>query len=332
MADLRKDPVTGRWVIISTERQKRPSDFQVETVTIQPDSLCPFCEGHEDKTPPEILAYRNGTPGNTGGWDVRVVPNKFPALRVEGTLDREGEGLFDRMNGIGAHEVIIETPDHTQTLATMGEAAIEKVFWAWRDRALDLKRDFRLKHIVIFKNHGASAGATLEHSHSQLIALPIVPREMAEELAGAKRHFEQKERCVFCDVMRQEMREGARVIAESADFVAIAPYAPRFPFETWLLPKRHRSRFEDATPGEFASLARMLKETLQRMNVTLLSPPYNLIVHSAPLQEEAGDFYHWHVEVMPKLTRVAGFEWGTGFYINPTGPEEAAEVLRKTKL
>jgi UDPglucose--hexose-1-phosphate uridylyltransferase len=332
MPDLRKDPVTGRWVIISTERQKRPSDFQIETAVSKPDELCPFCEGHEDKTPPEILAFRNGTPRNTPGWDVRVVPNKFPALRVEGTLDREGEGLFDRMNGIGAHEVIIETPTHGLTLATMPEPAIEKVFFAWRDRVNDLKRDIRLRYIVIFKNHGASAGATLDHAHSQLIALPIVPREMREELEGARRHHQLKERCVFCDIIRQELKQGRRVIAESADFVAVAPYAPRFPFETWLLPKRHLSRFEDASPGEFASLARMLKEILQRMNASLLSPPYHLIVHSAPLQEEAGEFYHWHVEVMPKLTRMAGFEWGTGFYINPTAPEEAAEVLRNTRL
>jgi UDPglucose--hexose-1-phosphate uridylyltransferase len=332
MADLRKDPVTGRWVIISTERQKRPSDFQIDTVTIKPDELCPFCEGHEDKTPPEILAYRDGTPPNTRGWEVRVVPNKFPALRVEGTLDREGEGLFDRMNGIGAHEVIIETPDHMATLATMSEQAIERVFWAWRDRVLDLKRDFRLRYIVIFKNHGASAGASLEHAHSQLIALPIVPREMSEELEGSRLHFQRKERCVFCDIIRQELKDGARVIAESADFVAIAPYAPRFPFETWLLPKRHAARFEDASRNEYGSLARILKNLLQRMNQTLLAPPYNLIVHSSPLPDDTSQFYHWHLEVMPKLTRVAGFEWGTGFYINPTGPEEAAEVLRKTKV
>ena len=332
MPDLRKDPVTGRWVIISTERQKRPSDFQIDTVTIKPDALCPFCEGHEDKTPPEILAYRNGTPANTRGWEVRVVPNKFPALRVEGTLDREGEGLFDRMNGIGAHEVIIETPDHMATLATMSEQAIERVFWAWRDRVLDLKHDFRLRYIVIFKNHGASAGASLQHAHSQLIALPIVPREMGEELEGSRLHFQRKERCVFCDIIRQELKDGARVIAESADFVAIAPYAPRFPFETWLLPKRHAARFEDASRSEYGSLARILKNLLQRMNQTLLAPPYNLIVHSSPLPDDTSQFYHWHLEVMPKLTRVAGFEWGTGFYINPTGPEEAAEVLRKTTV
>jgi UDPglucose--hexose-1-phosphate uridylyltransferase len=329
MADLRKDPVTGRWVIISTERQKRPNDFQVETVTTMPDAMCPLCEGHEEQTPPEILAYRNSTPANARGWEVRVVPNKFPALRVEGDLDREGEGLFDRMNGIGAHEVIIETPEHGPTLATMSVQAIERVFWAWRDRVLDLKQDFRLRYIVIFKNHGASAGATLEHSHSQLIALPIVPREMSEELEGARRHYEQKERCVFCDIIRQEVKGKTRLIAESSDFVAMAPYAPRFPFETWVLPKRHTSRFEDASRGEYASLARMVKDTLQRMNQTLLSPPYNLIVHSSPLQDNASEFYHWHLEIMPKLTRVAGFEWGTGFYINPTGPEESAEVLRR---
>src|ERR671915_1792521 len=182
MADLRKDPVTGRWVIISTERQKRPTDFHIEPVTTKSNERCPFCEGHEDKTPPAILAYRNGN-----GWDVRVVPNKFPALRVEGELDREGEGLFDRMNGIGAHEVIIETPHHAKTLSTMSEPEIEKVFWAWRDRVLDLKRDIRLRHIVIFKNHGAAAGASLGHLHSQPIALPIGPRGLKEGMYGARR-------------------------------------------------------------------------------------------------------------------------------------------------
>ncbi len=335
MPELRKDPVTGRWVIISTERSKRPSDFLLEPSAVIGGEYCPFCAGREDMTPREVLAFRNhGGAPNSPGWDLRVVPNKFPALQVEGNLDREGEGLFDRMNGIGAHEVIIETPDHDKTLATMSETEIERVLWAFRERMLDLKQDRRFRYILIFKNHGAAAGATLEHSHSQLIALPIVPDFVREELEGAKQHFAAKERCVFCDIIRQEVRDGVRVIAESADFVAIAPYAPRFPFETWLLPRRHRSRFEDATPGEFAGLARMLKETLQRMNATLLTPPYNLIVHSAPLQEEAGadEFYHWHIELMPKLTRVAGFEWGTGFYINPTGPEEAADVLRKTKI
>jgi len=284
-------------------------------------------------TPPEVLAFRhNGSGPNGPGWDLRVVPNKFPALQVEGSLDRQGEGLFDRMNGIGAHEVIIESPDHGKTLASMSEAEIERVLWAFRERIADLKRDIRFRYILVFKNHGAAAGATLEHSHSQLIALPIVPDFVREEIDGAKQHFSAKERCVFCDIIRQEVTAGKRVIHENADVVAIAPYAPRFPFETWLLPRTHYARFEDTPRQVYESLARMLKTVLMRMNKALESPDYNLIIHNSPFSEaQANDYYHWHVEVMPKLTRTAGFEWATGFYINPTSPEEAAQVLRNAK-
>lgn len=296
-------------------------------------SYCPFCPGREDLTPPEVLAFRQGgTAPNTPGWDLRVIPNKFPALQVEGTLDREGEGMFDRMNGIGAHEVVVEHPDHATTLAAMSESEIERILWAFRERILDLKRDRRFRFILIFKNHGASAGASLEHSHSQLIALPIVPDFVREELDGAKQHFLAKERCVFCDILRQEIAAQRRVIQEDADIVAISPYAPRFPFETWILPRRHGARFEDAARPEIEGLARMVKSVLARMNRTLENPSYNLLVHSAPFNEEVGDYYHWHVELMPKLTRTAGFEWGTGFYINPTSPEEATEVLRSARL
>ena len=259
-------------------------------------------------------------------------PNKFPALQVEGTLDREGEGLFDRMNGIGAHEVIIETPDHAKTLATMSEPEIERMLWAFRERILDLKKDRRFRYILIFKNHGAPAGASLEHSHSQLIALPIVPDFVREELEGAKRHYEAKERCVFCDIIRQEIADDRRIIQEDADIIALAPYAPRFAFETWILPRRHGARFEEAPRQEYEGLARMLKSVLTRMNRTLENPSYNLIIHSSPFSEETSEFYHWHVELMPKLTRTAGFEWGTGFYINPTSPEEAAQVLRSARI
>jgi UDPglucose--hexose-1-phosphate uridylyltransferase len=330
--ELRKDPVTGRWVIISTDRQKRPNDFVFERARIIGREHCPFCPGHESLTPPEILSYRqNGGPPNAPGWDVRVVPNKFPALQVEGTLDREGEGMFDRMNGIGAHEVIIETPDHDRTLATMSEPEIERVLFAYRDRIVDLKKDFRLKYILIFKNHGAAAGATLEHTHSQLIALPIVPDFVREEIDGARRHFAAKERCVFCDIVHQDVRDGRRVIVENADIVALAPYAPRFAFETWLLPKRHGARFEEAPRHEYEGLARMIKAVLQRIDRALESPAYNLILHTSPSSQDASEIYHWHVELMPKLTKVAGFEWGTGFYINPTSPEEAARVLRAVR-
>jgi UDPglucose--hexose-1-phosphate uridylyltransferase len=284
-------------------------------------------------TPPEVLSYRqNGSAPNGPGWDVRVVPNKFPALQVEGGLDREGDGIFDRMNGIGAHEVIIETPDHDRPFAAMSEPEIERVLSAYRERILDLKRDVRLKHILVFKNHGGAAGATLDHPHSQLIALPIVPEFVREELDGARQHFEVKERCVFCDIIRQELHDGRRVVQENADIVALAPYAPRFAFETWLLPKAHGARFEDAPRHVSDSLARMMKAVLQRLDRALETPPWNLVLHTAPSAGDFGDTYHWHVEIMPRLTRVAGFEWGTGFYINPTAPEEAAKVLRSVRL
>src|SRR5204863_6664312 len=302
MPELRKDAVTGRWVIISTDRQKRPNDFRIDRVATIGRDHCPFCPGRESLTPPEVLSYRqHGGPPNGPGWDLRVVPNKFPALQVEGMLDREGEGMFDRMNGVGAHEVIIETPDHGRTLASMSEPEIERVLSAYRDRINDLKQDRRLRHILIFKNHGAAAGATLEHTHSQLIALPIVPDFVREELEGARRHFHAKERCVFCDIIRQELAAGRRVIQESAEIVALAPYAPRFPFETWLLPKRHAARFEDAPPHEYASLARVLKAVLTRIDRALESPPYNLIVHSAPFNDAnhgEADVYHWHLEIL----------------------------------
>ena len=335
MPELRKDPVTGRWVIISTERRKRPNDFRFERPSIIGREECPFCPGQEALTPPEVLAYRqNGGAANSRDWVVRVVPNKFPALQVEGGLDREGDGMFDRMNGIGAHEVIIETPDHDKTFATMSEPEIERVLSAYRERLLDLKQDRRLRYILVFKNQGATAGATLEHAHSQLIALPVVPDFVREEIEGARRHFEAKERCVFCDIVRQEMASGTRVIQENADIVALAPYAPRFPFETWLLPRRHASRFEEAPRHEYESLARLLKSVLVRIDRALESPAYNLIVHSAPFNDanHATDHYHWHVEILPKLARTAGFEWGTGFYINPTSPEEATRVLKAVKL
>jgi len=333
MPELRSDPVTGRSVIISTDRQKRPNDFHFEHATLGGREHCPFCAGHEAMTPPEVLAYRpGGGAANTPGWDLRVVPNKYPALQVEGTVERTGDGMFDRMTGIGAHEVIIETPDHDRPLALQSEAEIERVLWAFRELMLDLKRDFRLKHILIFKNHGAAAGATLAHPHAQLIALPIVPDFVREEIDGARRHFAVKGRCVFCDVVRQDLRDDRRVVQENAETIAIAPYAPRFAFETWLLPKKHGARFEEAPKQEYESLARLLKAVQQRMNRALETPPFNLVLHSSPFSEDVADVYHWHLEIMPRLTRVAGLEWGTGIAINPTPPEEAADVLRAVRL
>jgi UDPglucose--hexose-1-phosphate uridylyltransferase len=331
MPELRKDPIHGRWVIISTERGRRPSDFVVEQHK-PAGGFCPLCEGNEDKTPPEVLAFRgNGTPPNSPGWSLRVVPNKFPALRIEGELNREGEGIYDKMNGIGAHEVLVETPLHQETLATLPPKAVENVLWAYRERIMDLQRDPRLRYVLVFKNHGVAAGASLEHSHSQLIALPIVPRRVSEEIEGSRNYFQYKERCVFCDIIRQEIRQKARVISENKSFVSIAAFASRFPFETWVLPKKHHSHFEHMEPFEYEQAAQILSDTLRRMNQVLNNPPYNYIIHTSSFSDTEESYYHWHFEIMPKLTKVAGFEWGTGFYINPTPPEEAAGYLREAK-
>jgi len=332
MPELRKDPIVGRWVIISTDRAKRPTDFSREPVKMK-GGFCPFCPGNESKTPPEVLAYRQNGAGSDGqGWSVRVVPNKFPALGIEGSLNRQAEGMFDKMNGIGAHEVIIETPEHNATLATLPEKGIEDVLWAFRDRIVDLKKDRRFKYILIFKNHGPQAGATLEHPHGQLIALPIVPKHVIEEIEGASQYFMYKERCVFCDIVRQEAESGVRVIADNEAFLTVAPYAPRFPFETWIIPRRHESAFENSSSQIYQGLAKALKNLLLRADRVLDHCAYNLVIHTAPVQEPAMEHYHWHVEFMPRLTKIAGFEWGAGFYQNPTPPEEAAKYLREARI
>jgi UDPglucose--hexose-1-phosphate uridylyltransferase len=337
MPDLRKDPITGRWVIISTDRARRPSDFSRESFKLK-GGFCRFCPGNESKTPPEILGYRPSAAGgpaapkDSPGWRVRVVPNKFPALMIEGNLDRQADGMFDRMNGVGAHEVIIETPDHSATLGTLPIKRVEDVIWAIRDRMIDLKQDKRFKYILAFKNHGEAAGSSLEHPHSQLIALPIVPKNVAEEVEGAKQYYNYKERCIFCDVIQQELETKTRVIAENSDFVTLAPYAPRFPFETWILPRRHESAFENASSQMYENLARTLQDLVAKADRVLDNPAYNFMIHTSPIGDSSNDYYHWHIEFLPKLTKVAGFEWGSGFYINPTPPEEAAQYLRECRV
>ncbi len=332
MSELRRDPITGRWIIINTDNPSGPEDFEIESPSLG-GGTCPFCPGNERMTPPEILAYRpQGLPANSPGWAVRVVPNKFPALRIEGNIDRRGLGMFDLSNGVGAHEVIIEAPDHQRQMADLTPAEMEQVLRAFHSRAHDLRGDQRLKYSLIFKNYGQAAGASLEHSHSQLIALPIVPKRVNEELKGAEHYFEYRERCVFCDMLQQEMDDNTRIICENASFVAFCPFVSNFPYETWLLPKQHRADFALIQPDELRDLARILPEILARMRAALKNPPYNFIIHSAPIETREREDYHWHIEVMPVLTRVAGFEWGTGFYINPTPPDLAAKGLREASL
>lgn len=332
MPELRKDPIIGRWVIISTERGKRPTDFPSAAKTREP-RLCPFCTGNESSTPPEVFSFRHdGSKHNEPGWSLRVVPNKFPALKIEGDLNREGVGIFDKMNGIGAHEVIIETPDHMLDLVDLGFEDFKNVIRAYRERIIDLKKDPRFKYILVFKNQGEAAGASLEHSHSQLIATPILPKRVMEELAGARQYYGFKERCVYCDIVRQEMNDDVRVISSNDMYMSIQPFASRFPFETWLIPRGHSSSFESIGGEQIDLIVPVLKETLQRLRAALNNPPYNFMIHTAPTDNHHEREYHWHIEIIPKLVKVAGFEWGTGFYINPTTPEDAAKYLKEVEI
>ncbi len=332
MAELRKDPVTNRWVIISAERSKRPSDFAA-TLQRRQSAVCPFCPGNEDATPPEIMAFRNGGgPPNTPGWHVRVVTNKFPVLMTVGDLSWEGDGVYDKMPGIGAHEVIIDSPHHDETLGRMAEHQVQDVLCAYRERILDLKNDSRLRYVLIFKNHGEAAGASLEHPHSQLIATPIVPKRVREDVNGARLYYEANKRCVYCDIIQQELSQKRRVISTNDHYVVMAPFASRFPFETWIIPRTHYVSFEDTPREEYTSLARIVRETFHRIEQVLSNPPYNLVIHNAPFREEDRPYCHWRLEITPRLIRLAGFEWGTGFYINPTPPEEAAQYLRDPRV
>lgn len=330
MAELRKDPIVGRWVIISVERDKRPTDFKMR-VPAKKGGFCAFCSGNEYTTPPEIAAFRcDGSQPNAPGWTVRIVPNKFPALRVEGQLNMVGEGMFSKMNGVGAHEVIIENPDHNLTLSTMPLKSVEDTLLAFSQRIADLRKDERLKYVLVFKNEGDIAGATLEHSHSQIIALPIVPKLVEDEINNAKQYFEKNNRCIFCDIIEQETKDRTRLISENDHYISLAPYAPRLPFETWILPKNHESSFEP--DGKFSLLAQILQQTLKQIDKVLNMPPYNMMLHISPFRDEINEYYHWHIEIKPKLTQTAGFEWGSGFYINPTPPEEAARFMREADL
>ena len=329
--ELRRDPIIGRWVIISTERAKRPSDLLVEKKAKSHGSFCPLCPGNEDKTPPEVFAVREAnTQDNMPGWSLRIVPNKFPALVTQGSVSKKGEGIYDKMNGFGAHEVIIETPDHDATSSTLSIDNFSTILLAYKQRIMEFKKDSRFRYISVFKNYGEVAGSSLEHPHSQIIALPVVPKRAMEEIDGAQGYYSYKDRCVFCDIIDQELSDGRRVVVENDDFLAITPFASRFPFEVCVLPKKHLSSFENTPDNLFKPMAEVFSMVLKKIDRLLGFPPYNYMLHTSPFNKDVSDFYHWHFEIIPRLTKVAGFEWGTGFYINPTPPEQAAQYLRET--
>ncbi|MCA9054535.1 MAG: galactose-1-phosphate uridylyltransferase [Planctomycetaceae bacterium] len=332
MSELRKDPITGRWVILAPERLSRPQIVSCQDELAEQD-YDPFLEGNEDATPPEILAYRDShSQANRPGWRVRVVPNKFPALNVDGQLKKRANGMYDVMAGIGAHEVIIECPQRETNMSRLSVDNVREVLWVYRDRLVDLKRDSRLLHGLVFKNKGAAAGATVDHSHSQLIVSPVVPINIVEEMEGSELYYRYRGRCIFEDIIQQELADGHRVVLETPEFLVLCPYAGRFPFETWILPRHHTSHFENIQRQGVEALGAVLKETLQRLEVALDDPAYNYVIHTGPFDMSDVPHYRWHMEIVPRLTRIAGFEWGSGFYINPVAPEQSAEFLRQVEL
>ncbi|WP_397568383.1 DUF4931 domain-containing protein [Schlesneria sp. T3-172] len=312
----------------STVRRRHPKVDATAPTTEPP--FDPFAEGNEHATPPEVLAYRNpGSQPNQPGWRVRVVPNKFPALEPVGELHPLTGDLYQSLNGFGLHEVIIECPHAETNLARLTLDNIREVLSAYQDRMKAIRNEARLVHVTLFKNNGVRAGASLPHSHSQLIASPVVPVTIVEEIAAARAFYDSRQHSIFDELLRQERLTGERIVFESDRFIAFCPYASRFPYETCLLPKRQQSHYENLQPDDLTDLAYILKVVLCKLDQGLSNPPYNYVIHTAPLNEPELPWYRWHLEIFPRLTSVAGFEWGSGFYINPVFPETAAGQLRE---
>jgi UDPglucose--hexose-1-phosphate uridylyltransferase len=338
MSELRKDIVNGRWVILAAERSKRPDDFRpAQPKTEEPaGGFCPFCEGSESKTPPEVFALRKkGTKRDRPGWRVRVVPNKFPALNRGLPPERQENGIFQWMDGVGVHEVIIENPVHGREIFDLPVSHLQAVLETYKQRIMSIENEFQYKYVHLFKNKGKEAGASLSHPHSQIVATPIIPKQVNEELYSCERLHRQYGECILCRVIRDETRIGDRLVIKNEHFCAVTPFAPRFPFEMRIYPLRHSPWYTDMTQRETLTLAKTLKSVLGKQKQILSDPPFNFYIHQGPnphLPHEAWvnleKSYHWHVEIIPILTRVAGFEWGTDFYINPVPPETAAGFLR----
>jgi UDPglucose--hexose-1-phosphate uridylyltransferase len=328
MSELRRDPITGRTVIVATERRAAIKQWMTTPAGAIDGDLCPFCEGQEHLTGHELLSWR--TPGHDGkGWRVRVVPSRIPALRVESHYVEPANGLLQTLGGLGAHEVIVESPDHRATWATMSADDIWVVLWAWRERMRDLRRDTRMKTFLVVKNVGAAAGATFDHAHSQLLALPFVPLHLDDEIAGARARLDRTSHCAFCAVVDEEIAKDERVISQDADSMALSPFASRVPFETWVLPRAHAAAFEETSDEHMRAIAERLRDVVARLHATLTSPPYSVLLHTAPVGEAA---FHWHLEIIPRLTPVNGLAWDGGIHINPISPEEATRVLRAASV
>lgn len=316
MPELRQDPFTGRWVIVAEGRAARPNEFAPHGGTAV--EVCPFCPGHEDLTPPATAVYPGGSTSEP--WKVRVVPNKYPAVELSASGDR-GEAA------VGVHEVIIESPAHVTSLSDISDEEARLTFVAFRDRLQALRQDPRLAYGLVFKNVRAEGGASLEHTHSQLIATSTVPADIQFELAKAGEHRMLHGRCALCDLIAGEL-QGARHVAETDRFVVFCAFGSRFPYEMWVLPRQHRESFEATPDAEIAELAELMRDLIRRLEARLDSPAYNFWIHNAPFRMSSHDDYHWRIELTPRMTRLAGFELGTGCFINPVSPERAAAQLR----
>ena len=333
MHELRKDILLGRWVAVLSGSMA-PSDYELPSNNQKTESGCVLCPGREHETPPEITSIRR--PGS--GWWVRALPSFRPVFQIEGDLGRRGVGIYDRMNGIGANEILVESPEHSVRPEDMGLEQMIRVINLYRDRIADLEKDSRLRYILIYKNSGKEAGAIFSHPVSNLIATPVIPKRVKDELDNAKQYYNYKERCIFCDIVREELRVGERVIIETKNFVALCPYAAKFPFEIWIIPKRHSCAFNEIVYEEIEDMGLMLMSILKRLRKTFKEPPFNYFLHTAPNMvprknhwHTLGEDFHWHLEIVPRLMRMTGFEWGSGFYILPTSPEDAAKYLREVE-
>ena len=335
MPELRKDPILGRWVIIASERTQRLYERKKKGITPS-EKNCPFCKGRERAETEEIFSLKD----QEGNWKVKVVPSKTPFLKTSSDLWNKGKGPYDLINAVGSHEIVIESPDHIGNMADLSQERIGDVFLTYCSRMSELQKNEQIKYVLAFKNYGVEAGGgKINHSRSQLIATPVNLKRVKEELEGAKFYYDYRERCIFCDIIQQELEQKERIVLDEDGFVALVPFAPRFPFEVWVLPKEHSPDFCMAGQGDAGSLASVIKKVLLKIKVLLDDPAYNYVVHTAPFRRKHAGYwstieedYHWHIEITPRLTQVAGFEWGTGFYICPVGPEEGAKALRETKV
>jgi UDPglucose--hexose-1-phosphate uridylyltransferase len=326
MTELRQDPFTKEWVVIATERARRPGQLFHTNHEQGPKTLdtCPFCPGNESMTPPALYE-----PRDNGTWKVRVFPNKYPALRVEESADRVvDDGRLVRMGGLGVHEVVVESPVHNQSIDSLPELQICEIVNALLARFHDLKRDPRLKTLIMFKNSGSVAGATIDHPHWQLIGIPIVPPEIRRKWAVAHQHHDDLGTNLYAEILAMELALGDRVVLETAHFAAVQPYASRVPFETWIFPKAPQTSFGQLHGLAVVDFARVLKRVVAGIVRALGHANYNFVIHTAPFEDEHKGWFLWHLAILPRHSIPAGFELGTGIYINVTRPEETSAYLR----